>query len=602
MKKRIAILAVGLSVLAMHVVALFPVGPTASAISQAAMIEDAEQYSYYAAVEDCILQGNLQSGPINTGIDTSKPTNQWMRTRGSGVTVGFTIPNNAGKGECNEVFAAAINAFGYSSNPTGFLADMLGYRQGSGSTWVDARNDNVTPQEQLTREARRRGIPTGETNAIVYQLSYDALISGRGCAATAASGGTLVTLITDEAGGTKQVRYQFDGGEKVNAYPRAGNFNNPSVNCDTVARTLDERAKALAIDMVNDANNNARSVFIRALQDNLCPNGTPDERANHAGCVEFYRSATTTCFNAMINDNDFTFPSYNINTLAGCIASRGGDLGRITSVLRAASASATPSTTAFADRVPPGGTTNNDPVCAGGMLGWIICPLISVMQSAIQSAAGLMDGMLRLDPLDRTTGGGSIYNLWRSVLNIANIILVIAFLIVIFSQATSVGLSSYGIKKILPRIIAAAILMNLSFFICQVMVDLSNIIGASAAQLVQSVTGTTSFSSAVTERVSGLERVVAGGIAIAIIVFFFLIPVLLSFLAVFFTIAARFALVILLVLVAPLAFAAWVLPNTEKYFQKWWGLFFNLLMLYPIIMFVFAAALIASQAVGSASQ
>lgn len=248
------------------------------------------------------------------------------------------------------------------------------------------------------------------------------------------------------------------------------------------------------------------------------------------------------------------------------------------------------------------GTGDDTVVCSGGALGWLICPLIDIMTSATQSVASLLDTMLVLEPLDERTGDGSIFKLWQSILNVANIVLVIAFLFVIFSQATSIGLSNYGIKKILPKIIAAAILMNLSFFICQVLVDISNILGGSAAQLVQSVTGTVSFGAAVTEQVSGIEKLFAGGIAIVIILFFFLIPVLLSFLAVFFVIAARFALIVLLILVAPLAFAAWILPNTEQYFKKWWELFFNLLMLYPIIMFVFAASIIASRAVAAVGQ
>lgn len=595
MKKRIAILVVGLVVAMANIVTIFPVSQTAKAIPQATIYKNTEQYSYYAALKYCIGKGRM---PLT--VDASKPTNQWMDS--GSVVVGFSVANDAGKAECNDVLASAINSFGYGSNTTGFLADLFGFKNTSGSTWKADNGDGLTLSDRFTKQAKSKGISTGETNAITYQLSYDALISGKGCAATEASDGTSVTLVTNEAGGTKQAKFKFDGGDKVNAYPRPSISDSSSVTCDGIAKTLDEKAKALSIDMVNDANNSARNVFIKALQDNLCPNGTPEERANHTDCVNFYKSATTTCFNAMINDNSFTFPNYNINTLASCIANKGGDLGKITLVLQAARAGAMPSTADFTNRTPPGGTTNNDPVCSAGALGWIICPFIAVMQSAITSIANLMDGMLRLDPLDRNTGNGSIYTLWQSVLNIANIILVVAFLIVIFSQATSVGLSSYGIKKILPRIIAAAILMNISFFLCQILVDLSNILGASAAQLVQSATNNASFSSAVTEHVSGVEKVAAGGIALAIIIFFFLIPVLLSFLAVFFTIAARFALIVLLVLVAPLAFAAWILPNTEKYFQKWWGLFFNLLMLYPIIMFVFAAAIIASKAVGSAAQ
>lgn len=245
---------------------------------------------------------------------------------------------------------------------------------------------------------------------------------------------------------------------------------------------------------------------------------------------------------------------------------------------------------------------NSETVCSAGTLGWVICPLIKVMQQVTEGVANLLDGLLRLNPLNESTGGGGIYKIWQSVLNIANIALVVGFLTVIFSQATSFGLSNYGAKRMLPRIIAAAILMNVSFFICQVLVDISNILGAGAAQLVQTVGGASSFSESVTQQTSGLQTAVVASTAIAILIFFLLGPVVLGFLAVFLTVAARYAIIVLLVLVAPLAFAAWVLPNTEQYFKKWWKLFINMLMLYPMVMFVFAAAIIASQAVAAQAQ
>ena len=238
-------------------------------------------------------------------------------------------------------------------------------------------------------------------------------------------------------------------------------------------------------------------------------------------------------------------------------------------------------------------------VCSAGALGWVICPLIELMQGITETVASLLDSLLRLNPLTESTGGGGIYNIWRNVLNIANVALVIAFLFVIFSQSSSYGISSYGVKKMLPRIVAAAILMNISFFICQVLVDISNILGAGAAQLVQTASGAGSFSDSVTQQTSGLQSAVAVSITIAVLIFFLLGPVVLGFLAVFLTVAARYAIIVLLVLVAPLAFAAWILPNTEQYFRKWWKLFINMLLLYPMVMFVFAASIVASEAVAA---
>lgn len=245
-----------------------------------------------------------------------------------------------------------------------------------------------------------------------------------------------------------------------------------------------------------------------------------------------------------------------------------------------------------------GGTTGSvEPVCSAGALGWVICPAMSLMADVIQWVAGTLEGYLTFNPF--AGENNDIKRIWSSLLNVANSLLVVAFLVVVFSQSTSLGLSNYGIKRMLPRIIAAAILMNLSYYICQILVDLSNIAGVGVTSLVAATTDGT-FADNV-EQVSGLSKVIVGAGIIAVVAFFFLIPVLLSFLAIIFTIAARNALIVLLVIVAPLAFAAWIFPNTEKYFKKWWELLVNMLLLFPLVMLMFAASVVAANVISSAT-
>lgn len=54
---------------------------------------------------------------------------------------------------------------------------------------------------------------------------------------------------------------------------------------------------------------------------------------------------------------------------------------------------------------------------------------------------------------------------------------IIAFLAIIVSQVTGMGINNYGIKKMLPRLVVAAIAVNVSYYICQLIVDLTNILG-----------------------------------------------------------------------------------------------------------------------------
>lgn len=248
-------------------------------------------------------------------------------------------------------------------------------------------------------------------------------------------------------------------------------------------------------------------------------------------------------------------------------------------------------------------------LCAGGALGWIMCPLAEMAASITESLAKIISDIMTFSPLLNSDQGKAIRAVWQLIVNIANILLVIAFLFLVFSQATSVGLSNYGVKKMLPKIIAAAILMNLSFFICAIAVDISNILGQSVAGIIQ--VGMNALPDpAAGSAASGIDikeasgatgekwafGIVLAGIGIPALILapgllYFTLPILLSAAAAIFTAFAvimfrQVALVIMIIL-SPLAFAAWVLPNTESWFEKWRKFFIALLLMFPLIMAIF---------------
>lgn len=248
------------------------------------------------------------------------------------------------------------------------------------------------------------------------------------------------------------------------------------------------------------------------------------------------------------------------------------------------------------------GETNAETVCAAGALGWILCPVMTLAQNVITQITQLIGDFLQFKPLlaPDNEQGKAIYEIWKIIVGIANILLVIAFLVVVFSQATSIGLSSYGIKKMLPRIIVAAILMNLSFFICALAIDASNILGQGMKGIID--VGTAQVQKATGE--SGLVKLggptspqiivtIAGvlitiGIAVGTGAIASIVPILVTvatvILVIFFFLVIRQVLLVLLIIVAPLAFAAMILPNTSDMFTKWRKLFTGLLLLFPIIM------------------
>ena len=190
---------------------------------------------------------------------------------------------------------------------------------------------------------------------------------------------------------------------------------------------------------------------------------------------------------------------------------------------------------------------------------------------------------------------------WNFFRDIANVIFVLLFLWVIFSQVSSIGISNYGIKKILPKLIVGAILLNLSFYICQLAVDLSNILGFTLKEALEGAVSGVGGSSSNSAILSGLGAAVAGILVLTGTVLFAAlavsIPTLLSLMLVLLVVLVilivRQAAIVLLISIAPLAFAAWLLPNTESLFKKWVSMFRGLLMVFPIISLLYGAGKLA---------
>ncbi len=219
--------------------------------------------------------------------------------------------------------------------------------------------------------------------------------------------------------------------------------------------------------------------------------------------------------------------------------------------------------------------------------GWIVCPGLTWMTAAIDGLVGWITGGLQWTMLTDTTGnsGTTIRDVWASMLGIANIAFAIVFMIIIYSTATSSGISNYGIKKILPRLVVAAVGVNLSFYICAAAADLSNIAGVGLNDLIMS-------------RMSGgnspagmfgtlFDGVLQAAVTLLIVIFAWA-TVFIGLLTIFVAIALRAVALTMLVIVSPLAIVASLLPNTEKWFKKWRDTFIQLLVVYPAFMVVWA--------------
>ena len=236
--------------------------------------------------------------------------------------------------------------------------------------------------------------------------------------------------------------------------------------------------------------------------------------------------------------------------------------------------------------------------CGVDGIGWLVCPLMSFAGNIGDAAYSAISQFLSIDPGIFKDSSGGLKQAWDFFRDIANAAFALIFLWVIFSQISNVGISNYGIKRILPRLIIGALLVNLSFYLCQLAVDLSNILGFSLKGVLEGAASGIDTQSAAA---GSFYTIFAIGLALTGVgLFIFLavsIPTILSLLLVLLVVLVilivRQSAIILLIAISPLAFAAWLLPNTENLFKKWMSVFRGLLIVFPVISLLYGAGKLA---------
>lgn len=246
-----------------------------------------------------------------------------------------------------------------------------------------------------------------------------------------------------------------------------------------------------------------------------------------------------------------------------------------------------------------GGEEEGKNSCGVDGIGWLVCPLMSFAGSLGDASYSAISYFLSIDKgIFKDQENGGLEQAWKFFRDIANAVFAVIFLWVIFSQISNVGVSNYGIKKILPRLIIGALLVNLSFYLCQLAVDLSNILGFSLKGVLEGAASKVGTQSA---EVGTFYTLLADGLALVGVGLFIFLAVsiptimalLLALLVVLVILIVRQAAVILLIAISPLAFAAWLLPNTENLFKKWVSMFRGLLIVFPVISLLYGAGKLA---------
>jgi hypothetical protein len=258
-------------------------------------------------------------------------------------------------------------------------------------------------------------------------------------------------------------------------------------------------------------------------------------------------------------------------------------------------------------------STSSTPTCEadGDPLDWILCPIFNgIANLSHWLFNNIVQPWLVTTPIS-TSPSDPMFKAWSNFRIYGDIFLVIALLVVVFGQSIAGGLvDAYTAKKVLPRLLAAAILINISIYLVAAAVDISNVVGGSLGAVITApLNGAGAFvihpngiaagkvigismaggTFALTAGIVALLTSTASGI-VGWLGLFVVMPMILGILATFLTLVIRKGVILGLVLLSPLAFALYCLPNTEHIFRRWWKLLLEMLMIYPIVVMIFAVA------------
>lgn len=252
-----------------------------------------------------------------------------------------------------------------------------------------------------------------------------------------------------------------------------------------------------------------------------------------------------------------------------------------------------------------------------GALGWILCPVISHAENLLNGFyERLLEPMLKIDNVLISGSDGSnnqtkqhgTRDAWMVFRDIANYIFIAFFVVVIFSQLSGYGIDNYGIKKALPRLIMVAVLVNLSFILCQLAVDVSNIVGFSIKDLLDNIADGIMSNNKANGNISGFGHFLAISIIVAMFgvvawisnfalilpIFLMAVSGIIALLFLCLMLGARLGAVLLLVAVSPIAIVCYALPNTKPLFDKWFKWLKTMLMLFPIVGLLMGGGQLAS--------
>ena len=237
-----------------------------------------------------------------------------------------------------------------------------------------------------------------------------------------------------------------------------------------------------------------------------------------------------------------------------------------------------------------------------GTVGAAVATLVGWITSILSAIVGLILTLLiqilvNVAQFNNIIGVEAVTQGWVVVRDLCNMFFILILLVIAF--ATILRLPNYEWKKLLPKLLIMAVLINFSKTICGLIIDFSQVImltfvngfAGSAGNFID-LFGMRHYASLSTTDVkdtSGLNAInTTAGIISALIFAMVALIVLIVLLAV---LVMRIVMLWIYIILSPIAFLASAFPAGQKYASQWWGEFSKNVIVGPVLAFFMWLAL-----------
>lgn len=239
------------------------------------------------------------------------------------------------------------------------------------------------------------------------------------------------------------------------------------------------------------------------------------------------------------------------------------------------------------------GEDDDCPVPKNQEMRWLYCPVFYGLGLLTNTIDSFINEYLSTGNMIYGNASESGYKqAWQTFRNFGIALVIIAGLVMLVSEAFGLEfIDAYTVRKVLPRLLIAVVGISLSWELCKFLITFFDTLGRAAGSIIY-----TSFNigdqgislwALFTANMFAIGGAAAGATAAYLLlggtgIISLFGTLVLALLVAAFVLIVRQVLIVACVIFAPLAIAAYVLPNTNKLASFWWDLFIKMLMLYPV--------------------